>query len=398
MTNGTDSRALRLLNGQRIVDAIFAALPEAVSRPEIGRRTGLSKPTVSALVSDLVSAGFLRNRNDSADAVSVGRPASIYEIDPLARTVVGIDIGATKTVVAVGDVTGSIIAEQTVVTPENAAAALEAGSNLALELVNSIGGPCGAVCVGIPGIYRANDDSVDQALNLPGFDGFGVRAYLEETFGGIPVQVENDVNLAALGELTEMDQKDRQIADLAAISIGTGIGMGLIVSGELYRGGTGSAGELGSIVVTNASGEHTRLTLEDVAAAPALRKQLGVAIERGYKSSLDPACDVPDIFEATTIGDEAAVLVLHNAAEAVSLAISHLLFILDPAQVVLGGGVGANEVFVSAVATHLAHLNPEAPDVVRSRLGGRAALVGAVSVARTTARASLVQEMLGSRQ
>jgi predicted NBD/HSP70 family sugar kinase len=398
MRPGTDSRALRLLNAQRIVDVVLASSPDPVSRPEVGRLTGLSKPTVSALVDDLQSAGFLRQAADSVDSGSVGRPASMFEVDPMVRLVIAADIGATKSVVAVADLLGSIVVEETVPTPSNALDALDEVCQRAISLLSTVGGRSAGICVGVPGIYRPEVDGVVQALNLPGFDGVQVAKRLASHFEGQTILVENDVNLAALGELASMGGSRQQVGDFAAISVGTGIGLGLVVDGELYRGGTGSAGELGSIYLTSPSENSPGVTLEGVAAAPSLRKRLGVAIEQGHRTSLTADCDVPEIMAAAADGDDAARLVLTEAASAMSLAISHLRFIADPTQIVLGGGVGANPVFCDAVNEQLMRLSSGASPVVPSELGGRAALLGAVSVAVASVRSKLVTEVLeGSR-
>ncbi len=394
MTPGTDSRALRLLNGQRIIDVVLSIAPEALSRPEIGRLTGLSKPTVSALVADLEAAGFLRSRPGMGDARSIGRPASQYEVNPVARLVAGVDIGASRTVVAVSDLLGTTIHEEAVPTPATAREALDDASELVLRLINQVGSRCSSVVVGVPGIYRPQSDSVDQALNLPGFKDIRVQEYFTQRLGSGRVQVENDVNLAALGELAEMNRTEAQIVDFAAISVGTGIGLGLVVDGDLYRGGTGSAGELGSVYLAASVSGRPPLTLEHVATGPSLQKRLGEAIEQGHPSSVEADSSVSEILAAASAGDSASMHVVDEAAAAMSLAISHLRFIADPAKIVIGGGVGANPVFVEAVNRHLILLSAESPGVVASRLGGRAALLGAVSLAVRDARSSLVTEIL----
>ena len=396
MGEGSGTGVLRLLNGQRIVDALFSAHPTRMSRAGIARATGLSKPTVSALIADMESAGLVRISDESPSSGSIGRPAALYELVPTVRHSVVADIGATKILVGVADLFGNLVAEQELTTGPDARAALESVTAAASEMLRGIDGGCHAMCVGVPGIYRPDRDRVEQALNLPGFDTLAPGAYLSERFDA-RVHVENDVNLAALGELTRMGDEQAD-GDFAAISVGTGIGLGMVVGGDLYRGGTGSAGELGSLLLSPPEPGEAPVTLEDVASAPSIRKRFGRAIEDGHGSGLDASADVPDIFAAAAAGDPAASAVLDEVAAAMALAVSHLCLIADPTRVVFGGGVGANPVFVDAVRGHLSRLVASPPELAASTLGRQAALVGAVSMSLRFIHETLVPEILGDQQ
>ena len=396
MGEGSGSGVLRLLNGQRIVDALFSSHPTRMSRAGIARATGLSKPTVSALIADMESAGLVRISDESPSSGSIGRPAALYELVPTVRHSVVADIGATKILVGVADLFGDLVAEQELTTGPDARAALESVTAAASQMLRGIDGGCHAMCVGVPGIYRPDRDRVEQAFNLPGFDSLAPGAYLSERFDA-RIHVENDVNLAALGELTRMGDEPAD-GDFAAISVGTGIGLGVVVGGDLYRGGTGSAGELGSLLLSPPEPGEAPVTLEDVASAPSIRKRFGRAIEDGHRSGLDASADVPDIFAAAASGDAGAAAVLDEVAAAMALAVSHLCLIADPTRIVFGGGVGANPVFVDAVRVHLSRLVAAPPALAASTLGRKAALVGAVSMSLRFIHESLVPEILGDQQ
>ena len=396
MGEGSGSGVLRLLSGQRMVDALFAAHPRQMSRAGIARATGLSKPTVSALMAHMESAGLVRVAEESPRSGSIGRPAALYELVPTARHSVVADIGATKILVGLSDLFGNLIAEQELTTGPDARSALDKLTAAARRMLRDIDGRCHAVCVGVPGIYRSDRDRVEQALNLPGFDSLALRGYLTERFDA-RIHVENDVNLAALGELTRMGDEQAD-GDFAAISVGTGIGLGMVVGGELYRGGTGSAGEIGSLLLSIPEPGGDPVTLEDVASAPSIRKRFGTAIEDGHRSDLDASADVPEIFAAAASGDTAAMAVLDEVASAMALAVSHLCLIADPTRIVFGGGVGANPVFVEAVRDHLGRFVSAQPELVASTLGREAALLGAVSMSLRLIHETLVPEILGDQQ
>ncbi|MYI19377.1 MAG: ROK family transcriptional regulator [Acidimicrobiia bacterium] len=399
MRGRSDSSLLRLINSRKIVDVVLEVAPRGISRADVARATGLSKPTVSALVGDLEAAGLVRMADPGSPSGGIGRPAALYEVVPDSSLVVGADIGATKIIVGVADLLGRPVAEEMLETPPDATAAANAVVEVTQRLLEGCaGGPSRlrAACVGVPGVYRATADSVEMALNLPGFEDFAIRRHLTDRLG-VPTQIDNDVNLAAVGEAgAGVDH-----TDFAAVSIGTGIGTGLIIGGELYRGGTGAAGELGSLVLPLAEESATavgRATLEDVASAPAIRRIFSGAVSNGRSSTLEVGAEVADIFAAAAEGDEAAGYALSRAASAMAYAVAHLCLITDPALIIFGGGVGANPVFVDAVDRELGGLLAHPPELAPSTLGRRATFLGAISLALRSLRDSLVEQALDGRE
>ena len=399
MRGRSDSSLLRLINSRRITDVVLDVAPRSISRADVARATGLSKPTVSALVGDLEAAGLVRLADPGMLSGGIGRPAALYEIVPDSSLVVGADIGATKIIVGVADLLGRPVVEEMIETPPDATAAADAVAETALRLLEARGGWPGQLrnaCVGVPGVYRSSTDSVEMALNLPGFEGLSIARHLSDRLG-VPVQVDNDVNLAAVGEAGAGVEH----SDFAAVSIGTGIGTGLIIGGELYRGGSGAAGELGSLLLPTTggpTGDGGRATLEDLASAPAIRRIFSQAVGNGRSSVLDDSAEVADIFGAAADGDEAAGYALSQAAGAMAYAVTHLCLINDPALIVFGGGVGANPVFVEAVAGELDGLLAHPPELAPSTLGRRATFLGAISLALRSLRATLVERALDGRE
>ena len=204
--------------------------------------------------------------------------------------------------------------------------------------------------MGVPGVYRATADSVEMALNLPGFEDFAIRRHLTDRLG-VPTQIDNDVNLAAVGEAgAGVDHPD-----FAAVSIGTGIGTGLIIGGELYAAAQAPPA---SWVRWSCRLLRNRRRLGPGHAggrrlAPAIRRIFSGALSNGRSSTLGAGAEVADIFAAAATGDDAAGYALGRAASAMAYAVTHLCLINDPALIIFGGGVGANPVFVDAVAREL---------------------------------------------
>ena len=398
MLEESGSGMLRLRNGQVVVDQFMEAGKTPISRAEIARRTGLSKPTVNTLVMDLESAGVVRCNPSVQPQGRIGRPAASYELVPDAALVVGVDMGATKTIIGIADLLGDVIATEQIETPAHAAAAVNAVVTTIrrlLERLGERGTRLEAACMGVPGVYRPSQDRVEMAPNLPGFVDLPIRAELSRRLG-VEVTIENDVNLATVGEANAMAGEGAK--DFAAISIGTGIGMGMVMEGALYRGAHGAAGEIGSVKLPRVGGEvFHALTLEDVASAPAIRKLFHRSVEAGWRTGLEGDADVPAIFAAAARGDEAATAALDIAADSVAFATSYFCWVNDPTLVVFGGGVGSNPIFVDAIRARIGRYLTVIPKMTPSTLGGRAAFLGAISTALAAVRSSLVVKRLGRR-
>lgn len=380
---GMDPRISATLSDQAVFSTIKEASPYGISRADLARVTGFSKPTISAVVSDFTEAGLLR-QEDSNHVGAVGRPATKYKLAPDAGFVLAADLGATKTILAVTDLLGNILVEERFSTDPNAQKSLDQIIAKAKAMMPAK--KPGSACLGVPGVYRCQEDRVEQAVNMTAFEDMPVVAYLKNNLEMDDIQIENDVNLAAVAEATE-----RQDTDLVAISIGTGIGLGIVMAGNLYRGSTGAAGEIGSLwLVPPGPNTSKPLTVEDLASAPSMRRLLNEAIEQGFESSLRPGADVPEILAACQDGDAAAQQVVAQATDAMALAVAHLTMIFNPARIVFGGGVGQNPVFVDAVRERVMTLVPYPPLMSASDLGGRATLLGAISVAQQSLHANII--------
>ena len=140
MQGRSDSSLLRLINSRKIIDVVLEVAPRGISRADVARATGLSKPTVSALVGDLEAAGLVRMSDPGSPSGGIGRPAAIYELVPDSSLVVGADIGATKIIVGVADLLGRPVAEEMLETPPDATAAADAVVETAQRLLDGYAG------------------------------------------------------------------------------------------------------------------------------------------------------------------------------------------------------------------------------------------------------------------
>jgi predicted NBD/HSP70 family sugar kinase/biotin operon repressor len=377
---------LRQVNSQMVIEAIMQRGP--ISRAALAQQLGLSKPTVSAIVRELEEAGWIHAAGEERGRV--GSPAIAYRLSARAGHVAGIDLGGTKIRAALCGFDGGVLAERVVPTdPRGGHDVVAQIAGLVRELAESAGAAWDtvrAVAVGSPGVANPETGVMELAPNITSFGDIPLRDLLCEALGGVPVELENDVNMAALGE--HWQGHAQGLDDFAFIAVGTGIGMGLIVDGDLRRGARGAAGEiaylpLGADPFDPAT--HLHGALEEAVS--------GVALVRRYAElSGDGAADrhrAPKVFEAARAGDEAALQAIDDQARIVALAGAAVAAILDPGLIVLGGGIGSQPELADGVRTWLDRAMATPTRVEISRLGERASIVGAIGVALRAAHRDL---------
>jgi predicted NBD/HSP70 family sugar kinase len=358
---------LKDLNERTVLEAIRASAP--ISRAEISRRVGISKPTVSQALQSLLAAGLVRETERGGDGPSYG--ATFFEPVPEAAFVLGLDLGARFVRGAVCDVRGEIRARQDVeLTARTAAASLDAIESLSrslLEAADATPELVDSVVLGVPGAVVAG--RISLAENVTGLEGDGFRAELAARID-MPVTIENDINLAALGE--RWRGIARGVDDFVFLSIGTGLGAGLVLRGELHRGHNGSAGEL----------DYIRVGLtEDI--DPCAEAVSALAQARGAPAPHDP----PAIFAAARAGDRIARDVVDEECRRIALHIVPLAAVTDVGLVVLGGGIGANgDLLYDGIRARLQAWLPSPPRVEASSLGDAAVFTGGLAVGLRAAR------------
>src|SRR2546423_12059029 len=282
-------------NERTVLETIRSAAP--ISRGEISRRAGISKPTVSLALRALAGAGLVREAARGPDGPSYG--AVFSEPMPDAAFVLGLDLGSRFLRGAVCDLAGQIRARQDVeLRGTNADGALDAITALQASLVEAADLPADridGVVLGIPGVVETGTSTLRLTTPyIPGLEGrvFGAEAQARL---GVVVTLENDINLAAVGE--RWAGVARGVDDFAFLSIGTGTGMGLVLSGELHRGNHGAAGEV-----------DWALAGMDTDVDPSAEGAAKLAAELSWNGDGTTASpyDARDIFTAARRGDDLA--------------------------------------------------------------------------------------------
>ncbi|WP_054309206.1 ROK family transcriptional regulator [Mesorhizobium sp. 1M-11] len=365
-------RISRRFSQRSVMEAVVQGGP--ISRASIAKQTGLSKQTISEIVRTLEQDGWVQETGRTSG--HVGRTAVTYELVYDAAYIVAVDLGGTKVRVAITDLACQIFAEDTVPTdPRGGQHIVDQIVALAFQAASRRGIPRKKIRLAVIGVPGAPDNATGRVLmapNIAGFDTMDVVAAFELGFG-FDTMLENDVNLAVLGE--NWLGQGQGIDNLAYIALGTGVGSGLMVGGHLVRGAINAAGELGFLPMGADPFEAESLrtgAFERVVASHGI-------VER-YAALSGERLGVPGIFEKADAGDETALSVLDETARYLTRGIAAIAAIANPEKVILGGSIGLRPEMLARVRALLPLCFPYPVNVETGELGSRAAIVGAAAI------------------
>lgn len=380
--SGSDG-SVRESNRERVVDAL--RLLGVASRADVARATGLSRSTVSSIVADLRRAGLITDYagdDERASYPGSGRPPALITLHRSAGAAVGVDFGKRHLAVAVADLSHRLLAEERREMSEGYGA--DEALSVAVELVNGVladaevaRGSVLGVGMGLPAPVHGPTGEVGSAAILPGWAGVPVADEMQRRLD-LPVHVENDANLGALAELTW--GAGRGCEQLAYLKLATGIGAGLVVEGQLFRGAGGTAGEIGHTALED-GGDICRCgnrgCLETMAGAPAI----AALVRRALGEELEPEA----VLARAATGDPICVRALGDAGRAIGIALANLCNLMNPERIVVGGTIGgAGELVLGPLreSVRLRAIASAAADVeiVPGELGERAELLGGVAL------------------
>ncbi|MBJ7595820.1 MAG: ROK family transcriptional regulator [Candidatus Dormibacteraeota bacterium] len=350
-----------------------------LTQAEISRATGLSHASVSNIVRELTSQGLAR----TSEVHRNGRKVAEVSLEPSTGLVGGIDFGNRHIRAAVADFTHTVRGEAyvTLAYGHEAAVSVSEAARVFRELLANAGAHISDVqvlAVGVPGPTNRDSGRTLSSAILPGWAGFNVTAAFEEALG-VRTTVDNDANLGALAE--GLWGVGRGFSDFAYVKVSTGIGAGLVLNGQLYRGVAGSAGEIGHTTIEE-DGPLCRCgnrgCLEVFAASPALLELL----RRSYPDDFT----VTDLLRLSEEGDVGCRRVLTDAGRHIGVALANLCNLLSPQLIIVGGELaGAGEVLLSAIRESIARrtmaLPAHAPKITTGAFSERAGVLGALALA-----------------
>jgi predicted NBD/HSP70 family sugar kinase len=350
---------------------------KARTRAELAGTTGLARSTVAARIDALISSGLVGPAGEATS--SGGRPPSRFAFNPAARVVLAVDVGATHVALAVTDLGGSVLAErrmdqQVADGPEKVLGLVVREAAKLLASASRVVADLAGVGIGLPGPVEHDTGRPVKPPIMPGWDGFDVVRFVQRSLP-VPVLVDNDVNIMALGERTaHWPDHDNFIF----VKVATGIGAGIISSGELQRGANGTAGDLGHVRVPRGDdvlcrcGNHG--CLEALASGPAIAAALrGEGLE---------AAKGADVARLVAHGNQQAIQAVRQAGRDVGDVLATVVNLLNPSVIVIGGSIGESGEHLVAGVREVVYRRslPLATSQLRvglSHAGDKAAILGA---------------------
>ncbi|MCZ0981671.1 ROK family transcriptional regulator [Streptomyces diastatochromogenes] len=368
--------SLHRANLERVVRAVRMA--GSLTQAEIARTTGLSAATVSNIVRELKDGGTVEVTPTSAG----GRRARSVSLSGDAGIVIGVDFGHTHLRVAVGNLAHQVLAEEAEPLDVDASSAegFDRAEQLVKRLIRATGiGPDKVIGVGlgVPGPIDVSSGTLGSTSILPGWSGINPADELSGRLG-VPVHVDNDANLGALGELVW--GSGRGVKDLAYIKVASGVGAGLVIDGRVYRGPGGTAGEIGHITLDE-SGPVCRCgnrgCLETFTAARYVLPLL--------QPSHGPDLTMERVVQLAREGDPGCRRVVADVGRHIGSGIANLCNLLNPSRVVLGGDIAeAGELVLGPIRDSVSrYAIPSAArqlSLAQGALGGRAEVLGALAL------------------
>jgi len=373
-------------NRRVVLKAIYEG--ENISRAELARLTGLTRPTVSEIVASLVADGLVRE-GGLGRSTGGRRPRKLAFLDN-SREVIAIDLGSASVTGAIVDLRGRI-GERLVLSTDcsKGEQVLEGVYWTADSLLKKATARVVGFGIGTPGLVSADSGTVRLGVNLRWYN-VPLRKLLEERYG-LPVHVANNTNAAAFGERSMGAGKD--CSDMVVIMIGTGIGAGIIIDGDIYRG-AGGAGEIGHVRIVDggplcACGRHG--CLETLASGAALARRARDAARKHPESLLAglagsiQAISGETVHRAAEAGDPIARALVEETGHYVGIAVASLVNTLNPKRIVIGGGVAklGPPLFDSirrTVAERALPLLAQETEIVPASLGSDVGLLGAAAL------------------
>ncbi len=396
MRKSVTSSLMRSINRSAILELIRESSP--IARSQIALQLDMSLPTVMRIVDDLMDEDLVRP-SDSQGQSTGGRPPSLVEFNGKAYAVVGVDLGGTKMFGTVADLSGTIqhelyIAHKKDDSPGDHLERLCEMIEALLDAPRPPGQQTRGIGIGAPGVTLTPEGVITWAPSL-GWRDLPLQGVLADRFD-VPVFVENDVNLAALGELGF--GAGRGVRNLVSIAVGTGIGAGIIIGGALYRGHNQAAGEVGYMLpgIEPLGQRYDEFgALENLASAPGV-------VNRAHQLMMQEGVPIPeelsaeDVFAAARSGESLAQQVVSETVDYLSLAIANISATLDPEVIILGGGVaGSADLLIGSIFQRLEGVVPFIPRLVASSLERRAVVMGAIMlVLNATSEYFVVKQLL----
>jgi predicted NBD/HSP70 family sugar kinase len=381
---------MREINERRVIDTLRSN--GALHAAEIARLIGLSKPTTADILRDLVEYNLIREVEPGEGDSK--RARFVYEAVSDLKISLAIDIGTRFIRAAVGDLNLVTRAEASIPVTSLKLSDLIKVMHQAVNKVLKDSGfklkDVIAMTVGTPGVVDQKTGMVSIAGTINALDGVNLAEILREEFGIYPT-VENDINLVTVGE--QSAGHGVGINNFAVLSVGSGLGSGIVLNGKLHRGHRGAAGEIFYVPFGDPLDTHRSATNPSGDRIAEIARDLA---KKFKKSTLVEPYSTIDILKAAKDGDALGRAVIEQEAERIALYIAAISAIVDVELVVLSGGIGRQaDFFIAPIRNLVNKILPFPPKIEVSKLGDSGILVGALRIATAQACDLVYQTQTG---
>jgi predicted NBD/HSP70 family sugar kinase len=371
---------MRAINERRVIDALRSH--GALHAAEIARMIGLSKPTTADILRELIDYKLIREIEPGEGDSK--RARFVYEAISDTKVSLAIDIGTRFIRAAVGDLNLVKRAEVSMAVTSLKLSGLTDVMHKAVEKVLKEAGfklsDVAAITVGTPGVVDQNSGIVSIAGTISALDGVNLADLIKKEFGLYPT-VENDINLVTVGE--QSAGHGVGIDNFAVLSVGSGLGSGIVLNGKLHRGFRGAAGEIFYVPFGDPLDTHRSATNPSGDRIAEITRELA---KKFKKSTLAEPYSTIEILKAAKDGDALGRAVIDLEAERIALYIAAISAIVDVELVVLTGGIGRQaEFFITPIRKLVEKILPFPPKIEISTLGDSGILVGALQIATAQA-------------
>lgn len=364
-----------------------------ISRADLARKLGISRAAVTAIINELIEKEIVRETSNGP--ITGGRRSKLLGINAGGGHTVGVDIGATHVGLIVTDLSAQVLHELEVSFdigqgPETCLAKIDdllrellVKADLRLDQILAIG-------VGVPGPVVAEAGAVVAPPIMPGWDNFPILHHLNSLWH-CPIALNNDAELGALGEWAYGAGRNER--HLLYIKVGYGVGAGVLIDGKIYRGASGSAGEIGHITILDQGPVCTCGNvgcLESLAGGRAIADKARMAVQSGQRrtqlaqnNSRTKQITAFEVAAAARMGDLVAQEIITEAGDYLGIAIANLINVVNPGTIVVGGGVAQmGDLFLEPIrrSAHERSLRAAVQNlrITAATLGRRSTSMGAV--------------------
>lgn len=367
------------------------------SKADLVRLSGLSAPTVSSAVAHLESLDLVEKLGDGES--SGGRPPEMLRFNANYGYVAGVDIGGTRLRMVLADLNGRIVTQWATQfterqrAPKAVCVLIHDGLKRMCQEASTSLKKVLHITVGAPGVTNVDSGIVLSAPNLRDWNHVPLRAMIEQETGAATT-VENDTNLAAIGE--HWHGSAVGVEDFIFIALGTGVGAGIFLRGRLHHGANWSAGEIGYAAVNGRPRQVLKVSttgqMEQSIGGLGIESEWQRLLARERRSSLGELAKLraTEIFDLAVDGDRLASQIVLRAAQILADGIVEMSLVLDPEVVILGGGIGQHPELCRVTEKLMVRNEFARPQVRSSSLGTQAQLHGAISLSLAATEARLL--------